>query len=104
MTSIYQGQGPDKRFHNWGQDEGSARYLISYVLGDGEGTKYPHVRPATLLEPFCGGGATLQACKALGVDYIAFDIDEVAVNTSKRRMLGYIPESFDELGLFRTDS
>ncbi len=103
MSSIYSGQGPDKRFHHWGQDEGSARYVISYCVGDGRGDKYPHVRPATLLEPFCGGGATLQACVALGVDYIAFEINEASAQIARDRMNGYIPDQFekDQLPLFQ---
>ncbi len=102
MLSVYAGQGPDKRFHHWGQDEGSARYVISYVVGDGEARKYPHKRPVTLLEPFCGGGATLEACKWLGVDYIAFEIDPVAAETAQQRMDGCVPTKFekDQMALF----
>lgn len=96
MVSVYSGQSPDKRFHDWGQDEGSARYVISFVLGDGQGTKYHIKRPATLLEPFCGGGATLQACKQLGVDYIAFEVDPVAYEVSKARMNGFVPRKLEK--------
>jgi hypothetical protein len=92
MSSVYSGQGPDKRFHAWGQDEGSARFIISYCLGDDEHDKYKAIRPAVLWEPFAGGGATLQACKALGVDYLAFELDPAAVEVSRARMNGFIPE------------
>lgn len=96
MSSIYNGQGPDKRFHNWGQDEGSARFVISYALGDGEGKKYKHKRPAVLLEPFCGGGATLEACKALGVNFVAFELDPKAAEISRQRMAGFVPPTVEK--------
>lgn len=95
MVSIYSGQGPDKRFHHWGQDEGSARYVISYCLGD-EAHKENWIRPAVLLEPFCGGGATLEACKQIGVDYIAFEIDPVAAETARMRMAGFTPVTMEK--------
>lgn len=80
MTDVYQGQGRDKRFHKWGQDEGSARYCIEYIVGTGN--------KAVLWEPFAGGGATLMACKALGVDYIAFEIDPEAAAVARERVSG----------------
>jgi len=97
MVSTYNGQGPDKRFHNWGQDEGSARYVISYCLGDDQHSrKYKPIRPAVLLEPFCGGGATLNAAKTLNVDYVAFENDPIAFEMSRARMEGYIPKTVEK--------
>lgn len=83
MTDVYQGQGKDKRFHRWGQDVGSARYCIEYIVGTGN--------KATLLEPFAGGGSTLVACKALGVDFIAFEIDPETAESARERLAGTMP-------------
>jgi hypothetical protein len=80
MTDVYKGQGPDKRFHEWGQEEGSARYCIDYIVGASH--------KAMLWEPFAGGGATLVACKALGVDYIAFEQDPQAAAKASARLEG----------------
>lgn len=97
MLSVYLGQGPDKRFHHWGQDKGSARYVISYCLGDDiHSKKYPAIRPAVLFEPFAGGGATLEAAASLGVDYIAFELDPVAYDTSCARMNGFVPPTVEK--------
>ena len=78
MTDVYQGQGKDKRYHRWGQDVGSARYCIEYILGTGA--------PGVVLDPFVGGGATLEACKILGLNYLAFDLDEGACEIARQRV------------------
>lgn len=88
MVSVYNCDQADKRFHTWGQDVGSAKFVISYCLGDKEKS---WLRPAVLLEPFAGGGATLEACKALGVDYVAFELDANMAATARARMKGYVP-------------
>lgn len=88
MTDVYQGQGKDKHYHRWGQDVGSARYVIEFVLGTGA--------KAVLWEPFAGGGATLSACKILGVDYIAFEIDSTAAQTARERLAGVMNQSNPE--------
>lgn len=80
MLDVYKGQGPDKRYHLWGQDVGSARYIIEYILGTGA--------KALLWEPFAGGGATLEACKILGIDFIASDKDSDAVQACSDRLAG----------------
>jgi DNA modification methylase len=93
MTDVYQGQGKDKRYHRWGQDVGSARYVIEYVLGTG--TK------ALLWEPFAGGGATLEACKILGIDYIASEVDPEVAQRARDRLAGVIkPTNPTQMSLF----
>lgn len=97
MLSVYSGQGPDKRFHNWGQDKGSARFVISYCLGDDQHSKKcPATRPAILLEPFAGGGATLEAAKTLGVDYVAFEVETEAAKICQQRMDGFVPPKVEK--------
>lgn len=91
MTDVYQGQGKDKFYHEWGQDVGSARYVIEYVLGTGAG--------GICFEPFAGGGATLEACQLLGVDYLAFEIDPEAANRCRYR-LSNSPKEPEQMPLF----
>lgn len=88
MTDVYQGQGKDKRYHRWGQDVGSARYVIEYILGTGA--------KAVLWEPFTGGGATLSACKILGIDYIGFELDTDAAQKARGRIAGIVKPSTPE--------
>lgn len=88
MTDVYQGQGKDKRYHRWGQDVGSARYVIEYILGTGA--------KAVLWEPFTGGGATLSACKILGIDYIGFELDTDAAQRARDRIAGVVNPSTPE--------
>jgi DNA modification methylase len=85
MTDVYQGQGKDKRYHRWGQDVGSARYVIEYILGTGA--------KAVLLEPFTGGGATLSACKILGIDYVGFELDPIVAQSARDRIGGVVKPS-----------
>lgn len=93
MTDVYQGQSKDKRYHRWGQDVGSARYVIEYVLGTGA--------KALLWEPFAGGGATLEACKILGVNYIASEIEPEAAQRARDRLAGVIkPTNPAQMSLF----
>jgi hypothetical protein len=96
MTSLYQGQGPDKRYHAWGQDVGSARYVLSYIFGDLAAGK-------VVLDPLCGGGTTLVAAKIVGADYLGFDIDPVAVKTSQQRLTEFDlddPQQLKQLPIF----
>ena len=78
MTDVYQGQGKDKKYHPWGQDVGSARYCIEYILGSGRG--------GLVWDPFTGGGATLEACHHLRVDYLGFELDPTVAETAQTRM------------------
>lgn len=89
MTDVYKGQGKDKKYHQWGQDVGSARYVIEYILGSG--TK------ALLWEPFAGGGSTLEACKILGIDFIASEIDSKAVQGALSRIKEWMTTGTGEI-------
>jgi site-specific DNA-methyltransferase (adenine-specific) len=86
-TVIYDpfaGDGNDKRFHHWGQDEKSARYYIDCFTRPGD----------LVLDPFCGGGTTPMVCKALERNWLACDLDPVAVETARARVRNpwYVPE------------
>lgn len=93
MVDVYQGQGKDKRYHQWGQDVGSARYCIEYIIG---------TQPeAIVLDPFVGGGATVEACKILGINYLAFDSDPNACEISRQRVRNrVIPMQIEQLHLY----
>lgn len=90
-TVIYDpfaGDGNDKRFHHWGQDEKSARYYIDCFTRPGE----------TVLDPFCGGGTTPFVCQALGRHWIASDSDPAAVEMTRNRLRNplFIPDTGDQ--------
>lgn len=83
MTDVYQGQGKDKRYHEWGQDVGSARYVLEYIFGTGA--------TGLVFDPFCGGGATLEACKLLGLDYLGFEQDPNVADRARDRLRNMQP-------------
>ena len=65
-----------KAFHQW---------------GDGVGTMIPFVERLTkrgdiVLDPFTGGGTVPAACKELGRNFLAFEIDEPTAQTAQRRL------------------
>ena len=72
---LYQSNGPDKRWHPWGQDVDSHRYYIECFT-------YPG---ALILDPMAGGGTTGQACRLIGRRAIQGDIDPTACLTIATR-------------------
>ena len=65
-----------KAFHQW---------------GDGVGTMIPFIdrltKPGDLVfDPFTGGGTVPAACKELGRNFLAFEIDEPTAQTAIRRL------------------
>jgi hypothetical protein len=86
MVDVYKGQGKAKRYHEWEQDVGIARYCIEYALGTGAG--------AVVVEPFTGGGSTIEACQILGLSWLAFDNDKMAVEATRARTATFIPPLF----------
>jgi DNA modification methylase len=86
VISLWTGSGQDKRFHIWGQDEGTARYYIDCFSSPGD----------LIWEPFCGGGTTLVACTVLERKFIAFDIDLKAIQTTRTRLEMIQPLLFKE--------
>lgn len=78
VLSGLQGGGNDKQYHSWGQDVESARYYIDCFS-----------RPGDLVcDPFIGGGTTLVASELIGRRCVCFDIDPVALTTTKERRDG----------------
>jgi DNA modification methylase len=71
-------KGGDKRYHKWGQVEGTARYFIEVFTKE----------DTLVVDPFLGGGTTAMVCKRLRRKYIGFEIDSVAYDTSVNRLAG----------------
>ena len=77
ILDVWVGGGEDKRFHPWGQDESTARYYIQWLARD---------MRAVIWEPFAGGGTTCSVCKAIGRDFIGFEIDAKQADIARRRL------------------
>lgn len=91
VYTPFAGDGNDKRWHRWGQDEKSARYYVDCFSAEGD----------LVIDPFCGGGTTLLVCQALGRHYIGIDIDATAVETALARLRNplYMPSHNGQLRL-----
>lgn len=77
FVNLYYSNMPDKRYHHWGQDIGSARYYIEAFTSEGD----------VVLDPFIGGGTTAVACELIGRRCIGFDVDVAAIETTRARLL-----------------
>jgi 16S rRNA G966 N2-methylase RsmD len=66
----------DKRFHDWGQSVSGMSDLVYRATDAGQ----------TVLDPFCGGGATAHAALALGRRVIASDIDPASIEITRGRV------------------
>lgn len=78
VLSIFEGISKSKLYHHWGQDVESAKYYIDCFSKPGD----------LVCDPFIGGGTTAVACELLGRRYVCFDIDTVALNTTRDRLAG----------------
>lgn len=65
-----------KSFHHWGQDVNTCRYYIEYFSRKGD----------LVLDPFVGGGTTMIASELIDRRCIGFDIDPIALETTKNRI------------------
>jgi DNA modification methylase len=81
VLGVWVGSGADKHYHTWGQDESTARYYIDCFTQPGD----------LVADPFCGGGTVPYVCTVLGRDWIAFDNDPVAVETTRERLKAVQP-------------
>lgn len=71
--------------YNWlYYKEGFSRQLVMKVL-DVFGAMEGHV----VLDPFCGVGTTMLACKERGIDSIGFDVNPIAVFASRVKLRDY---------------
>ena len=85
VLGVWTGNGIDKRFHAWGQDESTARYFIDCFLPKAGGI---------VLEPFAGGGTTPAVCRTWGWHYLAFEIDPATAERARERVHNTQPPLF----------
>jgi predicted transcriptional regulator len=62
--------------HAWQQSLEEARYYVGKLAPNG----------GLVFDPFCGGGTTAAACKAMGVRCVTCDTDAQALNLAKARV------------------
>jgi len=75
-VDVVTSPAPDKEYHYWGQSLQGMRGLIdSFVL--------PNSR---ILDPFCGGGATIEAALDLGHECVGIDNDAEAILAIQERL------------------
>ncbi len=85
---------PNKRepIHNWFYyKEGFSHRLVSKLIDD-----FGLVEGKTVLDPFCGAGTTLLACKQAGIASIGFDVHPVAVFAARVKTADYDPGKLNE--------
>ncbi len=78
---------PNRRepVYNWlYYKEGFSRQLVMKIL-DVFGAKGGHL----VLDPFCGVGTTMLACRERGIDSIGFDVNPIAVFASRVKLRDY---------------
>lgn len=68
-------EGPDKRYHHWGQDVSIFEDLLLAFSHRGD----------LVVDPFLGGGTTGVAAILTGRRFVGCDVDEEAVRVSKMR-------------------
>jgi 16S rRNA G966 N2-methylase RsmD len=76
MVNDTMSGGEEKTHHDWQQSESEAAYWVD-KLTDPKGV---------VCDPFTGGGTTGAACKALGRDFIGFEIDETTAKIAAERI------------------
>lgn len=80
---------PNKRvpIHNWFYyKEGFSQGLVSRLVAE-----FGLGRGDTVLDPFCGAGTTLLACKQAGIGSVGFDVHPVAVFAARVKTADYDP-------------
>lgn len=73
---VFVGTAADKRYHIWGQEEGSARYYVDSFSAPGD----------VVLDPFTGGGTTPAVCKMLHRPFLGFEIDSATAAIARDRV------------------
>lgn len=81
---------PNKKtpVYNWFYyKEGFSRELAFKIID-----MFRHDASLPVLDPFCGSGTTLLACRELGINSVGFDVLPVSVFASKTKVRDYDPE------------
>jgi SAM-dependent methyltransferase len=76
FTDVIEGTGREKGSHDWQQAVGESEQLLRYFTKEG----------SFVVDPFCGSGTTLLACKHLKRNYLGLDIDQGAVESALLRL------------------
>lgn len=83
VNDVYVVKGFDSRrkgYHKWEKDVDMYEYYIKVFTKKGD----------LVVDPFCGSGTCLLACKKLNRRYIGFDIDPKAVEITKKRLAKHL--------------
>ena len=78
LADLIYGGGRDKRYHEWGQAEAEAVYLIQRLTEPGQ----------LVVDPYAGGGTFLTAAKATGRRWLATERDEATALIARERLAG----------------
>jgi hypothetical protein len=73
---FLKGDGPDKRFHAWGQSRVDVAALVGRFTQPGD----------LICDPFCGGGTTGKAALLLGRRFVGLDCHPNAIAKTERRL------------------
>ena len=76
LADLLDGGGRDNRYHEWGQAEAEAVYLIRRLTEPGQ----------LVVDPYAGGGAFLAACKATNRRWLATERDEATALVARQRL------------------
>ena len=76
FDDLFQGNGPEKKHHEWQQSEAEAIYYIEAFTKPGD----------VVVDPFLGSGTTGVAAVGLGRRFIGADSDAAAVREAVRRL------------------
>ena len=77
VREVYESAIPGKKPpHKWAKKPDAVVYFL---------TKFSHPGDV-VLDPFCGGGGILEACKITGRNYIAFEMEEETASKARSRL------------------
>ena len=74
----------DKSLHDWGDGTTAMSNWIGRLSN----------KTGLVLDPFCGGGTVPAACKMLGRNYLAFEIDPATADLARERVANTQPPLF----------
>jgi site-specific DNA-methyltransferase (adenine-specific) len=88
VKDVVTSGGRDKRFHDWGQDEGGFVQIVERLTNPGD----------LVLDPCCGAGTTGVAALCLGRRFIGIDTDETALRLTAARLAQVPADQADQEG------